>query len=137
MFSSRYFCRWCKLASGPQHGSGELEDRTEKQKTEKQNLTLNIPTQGKKNLNLYFHTSFWCHKRFHENLIKDKKALVCFYASQRFRHHKYKYMEKTTSCNYPANIYLFQANKRNTRKRCEISSKLTIKASERGLVIME
>ena len=30
-----------------------------------------------------------------------------------------------TSC-YPANTYLFKVNNRNTTKRCEISSKLTI-----------
>ena len=29
--------------------------------------------------------------------------------------------------NYPANIYLFKVNNRNSRKRCEICSKLTIK----------
>ena len=32
---------------------------------------------------------------------------------------------------YPANIYLFKVNNRNTRKRYEISSKLIIKAPER------
>ena len=32
---------------------------------------------------------------------------------------------------YPANIYLFKVNNRNTRKRSEISSKLTIKTTER------
>ena len=32
---------------------------------------------------------------------------------------------------YPANICLFQVNNRNTRKRCEICSKLTIKILER------
>ena len=31
----------------------------------------------------------------------------------------------------PANIYLFKPNKRNTRKRCEICSKLTLKTLER------
>ena len=31
----------------------------------------------------------------------------------------------------PAQIYLFNINSRNTRKRCEICSKLTIKISER------
>ena len=31
----------------------------------------------------------------------------------------------------PANIYLFNVNNRNTRKRCEIWSKLTIKTPER------
>ena len=33
--------------------------------------------------------------------------------------------------NNPANIYLFKVTNRNTRKRCEISSKLTIKTPER------
>ena len=31
----------------------------------------------------------------------------------------------------PANIYLFKVNNRNTRKRCKICSKLTIKTAER------
>ena len=34
-------------------------------------------------------------------------------------------------CFSSANIYLFKVNNRNTRKRCEISSKLTIKTPER------
>ena len=32
---------------------------------------------------------------------------------------------------YLANIYLFKRNNRNTRKKCEICSKLTIKTSKR------
>ena len=32
---------------------------------------------------------------------------------------------------YPGNIYLFKVNHRNTRKTCEIYSKLTIKTQER------
>ena len=32
---------------------------------------------------------------------------------------------------YPANIYLFKVNNKNTRKRCEICSKLTVKTPER------
>ena len=32
---------------------------------------------------------------------------------------------------YPANIYLFKFNNRNTRKKCEISSKITISTTER------
>ena len=35
------------------------------------------------------------------------------------------------STSNPANIYLFQVNNRNTKKRCEICTKLTIKAPER------
>ena len=34
---------------------------------------------------------------------------------------------------YPANVYLFKVNNRNIRKRCKISSKLTIKTPERRL----
>ena len=30
----------------------------------------------------------------------------------------------------PANIYLFKVNKRNTREKCVMYSKLTIKATE-------
>ena len=33
--------------------------------------------------------------------------------------------------NYPANIYLFKGKNTNTKKRCEICSKLTIKTPER------
>ena len=47
----------------------------------------------------------------------------CFFA---FDNHNF--------CNHrPANIYLFKVNNRNTRKRCEICSKLTIKTPERRL----
>ena len=35
------------------------------------------------------------------------------------------------TCPDPANIYLFKVNNRNTRKRCETCSKLTIKTPER------
>ena len=34
---------------------------------------------------------------------------------------------------FPADIYLFKVNNRNTRTRCEICSKLTIKTTERRL----
>ena len=36
-----------------------------------------------------------------------------------------------SKCNNPANIYLFKVNNRNTIKRCEICSELTIKTTER------
>ena len=36
-----------------------------------------------------------------------------------------------SKANNPANIYLFKVNNRNTRKRYEICSKLTIKTPER------
>ena len=34
-------------------------------------------------------------------------------------------------CLIPANMYLFKVNNRNTRKRCEIYSKLTMKTAVR------
>ena len=38
---------------------------------------------------------------------------------------------------YPANIYLFKDDNRNTRKRCEICSKLAIKTPETSIVDFE
>ena len=43
----------------------------------------------------------------------------------------YTYIAKTTLNRFPANIYLFKVSNRNTRKRCEICSKLTVKTPER------
>ena len=42
-----------------------------------------------------------------------------------------KYEEARFISGYPANIYLLKGNNRNTRKRCEGRSKLTIKRPER------
>ena len=39
--------------------------------------------------------------------------------------------KKTDKKFFPTNIYLFKVNNRNTRRRCEICSKLTIKTPER------
>ena len=36
--------------------------------------------------------------------------------------------------NFPANFYLIKVNNKNSKKRCEICSKLTIKTSERCYV---
>ena len=36
----------------------------------------------------------------------------------------------------PANIYLFKVNDRNTRKRCEISSKLTIEIPDDVVLLL-
>ena len=37
---------------------------------------------------------------------------------------------KSVTMSYPVGIYMFKVNNRNTRTRCEISSKLTIKTPE-------
>ena len=42
-----------------------------------------------------------------------------------------KWISSLHMSKYPANIYMFQVNNRSTRKKCEICSKLTIKAPER------
>ena len=39
-----------------------------------------------------------------------------------------------TKYHFPANIYLFEVNKRNMRKKCEIRLKLTIKTPEQLLI---
>ena len=41
-----------------------------------------------------------------------------------------KASKKLAWCHNPTNIYLFKVNDRNTRKRCEICSKLTIKTTK-------
>ena len=41
------------------------------------------------------------------------------------------FVNETFWTEFPANIYLIKVNNRNTRKWCEICSKLTIKTSER------
>ena len=51
--------------------------------------------------------------------ILEKKILISKYKKQ-----------LCSKANNPANIYLFKVNNRNTRKRCEIFSKLTIKTPE-------
>ena len=38
---------------------------------------------------------------------------------------------------YPAGIYMLKVTNRNTRTKCEISSKLTIKTPERFIEVVE
>ena len=47
-----------------------------------------------------------------------------------------RYLNKTCCCGYcPGDIYLFKVKNRNTGKRCEICSKLTIKTPERRFIV--
>ena len=50
---------------------------------------------------------------------------VCYFSAAKS---KKRWMGNTDTI--PANIYLFKVNNRNTRKRCEIYLKLTIKTSQ-------
>ena len=63
-------------------------------------------------------------KMFNNNLDKginhNEKSLLIF-ANTRSK----------SAIKFPAIIYLFKVNNRNTRKRCKICSKLTIKKPER------
>ena len=52
-----------------------------------------------------------------------RSQLACTLYRGRYKIFRYKFN--------PANIYMFQDNNRNTRHRCEISSKLTIKTTKR------
>ena len=88
-----------------------------------------------------------CHIRLevhYDNAKKNKSAVSCAYrqnkhnfASVCFFRFKIKQQNliiqesKKTKRNFPANIYLFKVNNKNTRKRCEICSQLTIKTPER------
>ena len=45
--------------------------------------------------------------------------------------HRLSRLSKKQTIHYPAGIYLLKVNNRNTRTRCEICSKLTIKTPER------
>ena len=66
-----------------------------------------------------------------KNIEKIKSKLIV-------THHCSNYIHKLTKLLIiselyainPVNIYLFKVNNRNTRKRCEICSKLTIKTPE-------
>ena len=43
------------------------------------------------------------------------------------------FTQKRIVTHFPANICLFKANNRNTRKRCEICSKSTIETLKKGV----
>ena len=57
-------------------------------------------------------------------------CLWLFSGKTRFKNSS-KCCNKTRITHYPTNIYLLKVNNRNSRKRCEICSKLTIKTRER------
>ena len=75
--------------------------------------------------------SFWLFLIF--NLLTLKKAVLCnsskvhYYGStfRQFRIICLIFALKT--CSFPANIYLFKVNNRNTRKMCVMYSKFTIR----------
>ena len=85
------------------------ENRTKKSNYDKSNWPLSALRKGHFNfskLPLNLKTTLWRHQRLHSgNSVQKTHCLV-------------------GSC--PVNIYLFQVNNGNIRKRCEICSKLAI-----------
>ena len=56
------------------------------------------------------------------------KFYPCDYCAVHLRERFVRSIQKVKTCSYPAGNYMFKVNNKNTRTRCEISSKLTIKA---------
>ena len=69
------------------------------------------------------------------NKMQNKKKQTLLVLAQDRSHTMFKINNNNHAAVYvddnPANIYLFKVNNRNARKRCETSSKLTIKTPER------
>ena len=61
--------------------------------------------------------------------VKNHKEFKTAFNFPSIMHYFHKFIIEMT--HYPANIYLFKVSNKNTRKMCEIYSKLTIKTSER------
>ena len=76
---------------------------------------LGIPNKQRKGKRVSVNSKFFSHKKGHWNNRRWDRGGK----------------GKSKNINrLPANIYFFKINNRNTRKRCEICSKLTIKAPE-------
>ena len=92
--------------------------------------------------------SSWDVKRYHNDARKKGFSLIFifinFYYIDRFSddtrtemvmylacNNKSTFRALSKICNNPIGIYMFRVNNRNTRIRCEIRSKLTIKTLER------
>ena len=58
-------------------------------------------------------------------------GFICFMAAKPLREDSLLVTTNLTSVPVPVDIYLLKGNNRNTRTRCEICSKLTIKTPER------
>ena len=67
-------------------------------------------------------------RNYHENPENKRKAENRRYDDKK---ESVKQYQKEKYCIYPAGNYMFKLNNRDTRTRCEICSKLTIKTPER------
>ena len=65
-----------------------------------------------------------------ENVI-FRKANICFNHVKNSKNWRCKIFQYWPLKHCPANIYLFKVNNRDTRTKCEIFSKLTVKTPER------
>ena len=72
-----------------------------------------------------FHLHKCCRNFLLHNCNRNSRLHNC---NRKIHHHNWS--------RNPANIYLFQVNNRNIRKRCEICLKLTIKTPDIVLVVL-
>ena len=70
-----------------------------------------------------------CQTTMMEFFFFQKQSAFSCLSSQKKPHHRYSTGSKMFL--FPAGIYMFKVSNRNTRTRCEIGSKLTIKTAER------
>ena len=87
-----------------------------------------------------FYILFWCFRCWLwtikcrlGNLCKEMLILEIYWRKfwlDNSRDHSFSTLAKLI-CAYPVGIYLLKVNNRNSRTRCEIRSKLTIKITER------
>ena len=81
------------------------------------------------NATFYFFTSFQNIKRKYQyEIVGDVCLSPCDPRGKLVKNKIARCFVFLNSC--PASIYLFEVNKTNTRKRCELYSKLTIKLPE-------
>ena len=72
------------------------------------------------------------HKETDESLIIESQLFRQLACIKKKRVQKFFLFKLRFICNFnPASNYMFKVNNRNTRTRCEICSKLTIKTPER------
>ena len=85
-----------------------------------------MPLSSLSFVNSRYVLAFW----YYLEIMPDALSVVSIVN----RCNRKKILSLRENCNpikHPDNIYLFKVNDRNTRKRCEICSKLTIKTPER------
>ena len=84
-------------------------------------------------INLTYET-FRVHLQILLQLYENVSGITCFYPSNSLLPRNSCFFSRQFFCFFGqiVSIYMFKVNNRNTRTRCEICSKLTIKTPERN-----